>query len=721
MERTSLTPAGSFADDSRPSPTSATILVTDDDEMTRELVADVLRDDGYDVREAADGDEAVEAVRAHRPDLVVLDVVMPRMNGIDACRAMRELPDSDSLQILVLTAMDDEGHVRRAFDAGASDFASKPVQWSLFRQRVRFLLRSQQQQREIRLRRAQLAQAQRIARLGDWELDPAADRIVWSDEARRLLNLGGLSETAMENLGTIFGPSDGALFREAIAAARNGSSSVGIDLRSGGPESPRHIHVAIDAAWPAAPGPQRLVGTVQDITERKEAEERIRELAYHDGLTGLPNRILFSENLQAALGRALRLGKMIAVMFLDLDHFKEVNDTLGHDAGDLLIRTVGSRLRDVTRSYDGVTRSVDLADSGVARLGGDEFILAITDLNSAKDAASVAERILASLRKPVLLETGEIDVSVSIGISLYPQDGSTEEELLKKADIALYQAKSAGRNRYRFHDPALDASMTRKRALEDDLRADLERGALGLRYAPRVRLASSSVVGHQVDIVWDHRGPDTMDTRAVVALAESAAVGRALGAWTLGSACAREKPGAPPDDSLGYLAVGVSPSQLRRSAVVEDLVAATRVSGFPLERLRLEISEETAARDVAETAIVLRALKGLGVLVGLDRLTLSGSSIPEIAGLTWDFVKIDLEMFRGPRRLPDFGRWIPALVALARAIAPEVLVSGVETAEERELLTALGCDVAQGPLFREPCYDSRQTPIARGLSLPTGS
>ena len=413
---------------------TARALVVDDDPAVRLLVAEILGADGHEVLDAESGSEAIARFEQSTPDLVILDVLMPGMDGFATCRALRERPGGGDVPILMLTGRDDDEAVHEAFLAGATDFAAKPIHAPLLRHRVQFMLRARKILDELKASRSSLADAQRIASLGSFEIDATSRSVCWSAEARRLLGSpesdGETSlEKFLEHVHRRIATRSRCRWSRPASRATRWSWNIGCFT----PMERSRPFACTPRRSPGRRGPRkRMSGTVQDVTSRRQSEDRIRFLNYYDNLTGLPNRVLFNEALQQALARAKRDNRVLAAMFLDLDHFKRINDTLGHRAGDLLLRIVGGRLRDVVRGTDTVARDDGTNRGSVARLGGDEFILFLTDLRRAEDAARVASRMLEVLQAPVHLDAGEVYVSASIGIGLFPQDGANIEELLQE-------------------------------------------------------------------------------------------------------------------------------------------------------------------------------------------------------------------------------------------------------------------------------------------------
>ncbi len=441
------------------------------------------------------------------------------------------------------------------------------------------------------------------------------------------------------------------------------------------------------------------VCVVRDVTERKRSEERIRFLAYYDNLTKLPNRQLFQEQLRAGLASAARTKRLVALLFLDLDHFKRINDTLGHALGDGLLQAIAGRLQGCVRKTRGSARE---SDATVARLGGDEFIVALYDLEEPEDAAHVAERILAAVSEPVRLEQHEIAVTASLGLSIYPHDGHDSGMLLKNADAAMYQAKEAGRNNYVLYDRTMDAAMYDRLSLQAKLRRALEQGGLSLHYQPVVVSHTQEVVAVEALLRWDDPELGWIPPARFIPVAEESGLILPIGDWVLKTACHQVR--AWQDQGLAPLrvAVNLSSRQFRYrdlAGIVRDVLKAARLEP---ERLELELTESMIMQDALHTRDTLEALKTLGVHLSIDDFGTGYSSLNYLRSFPVDTLKIDRSFVREIGAEPDSGPIVAAIIAMARSLKLGVVAEGVETEEQRAFLQRQGCKLAQGFLFCKP-------------------
>ncbi|WP_260428509.1 GGDEF domain-containing response regulator [Burkholderia stagnalis] len=442
------------------------ILVIDDDAMTRLLVVETLEPDGFRVEEAAAPQEGLDAFLRHRPDLVLLDVEMPGGDGFECCRQLRALPEGQRVPIVMLTGNDDDASIANAFDAGATDFVSKPMRWKLLGYRIRYLLRAAATLEQLANTETSLTHAQALAHVGNWAYQAGRQDGYWSPELYRIVGLDPERTPAtFDRLLQCVPADEQPLLIQSFTSLRTEGAAFTLEHRlihADGTE--RHVLHQAEAGRDLNHA-IILRGIVQDITERKVQQGRIEYLANHDALTGLPNRNLLSDRMEQAISHGRRTGQLVAVMVLDLDRFKHVNDTFGHSVGDSLLKAVAARLKEAVR--DGDT---------VARLGGDEFVVMLVNLSTPADADVVARKVLGIFVAPFAFDGHDLHVTTSIGISLCPIDGTSAEALLRTADAALYSAKERGRNGYSFYTRELGVRVEERAGLENALY--LKRGAI---------------------------------------------------------------------------------------------------------------------------------------------------------------------------------------------------------------------------------------------------
>jgi diguanylate cyclase (GGDEF)-like protein/PAS domain S-box-containing protein len=429
---------------------------------------------------------------------------------------------------------------------------------------------------------------------------------------------------------------------------------------------------------------------IRDVTEREESQNRLRELATHDALTGLPNRALLNERVQRLLDTCPD-GTTMAAMFLDLDRFKEVNDSFGHEFGDILLCEVAARLRRVIRP-----------DDVIARLGGDEFVI-VAHCASGKCAATrIGEKLLDVLTAPITIAGQDVIIGASIGISLYPGDGRSKEQLFQAADTAMYRAKAAGRNRYRFFEPGMAVATRERMALETSLRPALARGEFELHYQPRIDLRSMQMVGMEALIRWNHPRRGLVSPAQFIPIAEETGLIAQIGRWVLHEACMQTRRLMTEFKREICVSVNVSARQLAHATFVGEVRHTLQESGIPPYCLELELTESALIADIERTALMLRELRELGVKLAVDDFGTGYSGLAYLRSFPIDVLKLDRSfVLQEDERISAFD-FVKAFVDMAHALKLAVVAEGVETAEVVEFLRAAACDEAQGYHFARP-------------------
>ena len=440
-----------------------------------------------------------------------------------------------------------------------------------------------------------------------------------------------------------------------------------------------------------------IVLNARDISERKELEDRLAHQAFHDPLTGLANRALFVDRLGHALERAKRQDELLAVMFVDLDGFKVVNDSLGHEVGDRLLVTVGERLRAYSRATD-----------TVARLGGDEFTLLLEDVIDVDGAARVAERIQNQLRVPVELDGHEVVVSASVGIALTAPGQHAADDLLRNADIALYRAKNRGKDRYEVFDTSMHEGALERLKLESDLRHAVERDEFRVYYQPKVLLKSGGIIGFEALVRWEHPERGLVSPAEFIPVAGETGLIVPIGRWVLERACrqvagwAAESPGRSPRGTNLAVSVNLSARQFQQKNLAHDVRRILEETGLSPGSLILEITEGVVMDDAPLTSKVMSELKDLGVRLSIDDFGTGYSSLSYLKRFPADFLKIDRSFVDGLGRDPESEAIVSAMIGLSRDLGLEVVAEGIEDAHQLELLNRMGCELGQGYYFAKP-------------------
>lgn len=686
------------------------ILIVDDDAGGRRLTRATLARAGFDVVEAENGQKAIDILQGGMPDLILLDVSMPIKDGFETCSELRLLPGGEHVPVVMMTGLDDVQSIEQAFKCGANDFITKPINWPILAHRVRYMLRASEAIRAINENERRLSNAQRIGEMGDWLWDVPTNRIVMSEQAWRILGQSDVQGAIDRDhyIETIHGEDRARVrdaFQEAIEQGQRFAIQHRIQHASG---NVRHVHQQIEVvARNEAGHATQLVGAIHDVTQRTDAEEQIRRLAYYDTLTGLPNRLLYLQQLQTALSYAERHSQKVAVMFIDLDNFKRVNDSMGHSAGDELLKIVSGRLVNSIRVLDSVSRvstekHEDAESPSIARLGGDEFTVMVSDITSADDAAVVARRLITALSEPLTINNTEIFVSGSIGVALYPDDGQEIDELLKHADVAMYRAKEEGKGRFHFYDPSMTARAVSRMKTETQLRRALERNEFVVHYQPRVDVATQQIVGAEALLRWQHPERGLVYPADFIGLCEEAKLIVPLGEWVMAAVCRQQAAWQRAGMALVPVAVNLAANHLREAnlpTLVNHLLTEQQLAPKALE---IEVTESVLLVDPETSIRNAVALSNAGVKLALDDFGMGYSSLSYLKRLPVSHLKIDQSFVRDLTTDASDAAIITATIAMAHMLGMRVVAEGVEHEAQLEFLRKQGCDEFQGFFHSRP-------------------
>lgn len=697
-------------------PACPRVLIVDDDMVIRLSVSDYLEEAGYSILEADGGRDGLEVFNAESVDLVILDVMMPDMDGFAVCQQIRTTPKGKHLPILMATGNDDLESVTRAFEVGATDFTTKPFSYELLVHRVQYILRAKSTADTLREREKSLAHAQKIARLGNWELDLASDKF---DCSAGLATLLGHDEPLLgyrELLQQIH-PHDLAVFEKKFKDSLTSATAEQLEFRiQTESQTERWMHQSIEPIFDSSGQVQRLLGTVQDITERRESEDRIRELAYYDTVTGLPNRLMFSELLHSTIAAARRHKRIFAILFIDLDRFKNINDTWGHSVGDKLLSQVSQRLTDCLRDVDIVSRHtpsdrvLSVSEYTVARLGGDEFVVLLPDLNHPEDAAMVAHRINQIMSKPITIEETDIFPSASIGISVYPTDGDNETDLLKRADRAMYAVKAGGRNGYHFYTADLQTLAHHKLCLEADLRKALENQEFLLHYQPKLAGTNFAVLGVEALIRWQHPEKGMICPDEFIPVAEDTGLIVSIGEWVLNEACAQLVKWEREGHAGLEMSINLSAAQMRNATFYDSVVKAISKHRLNPGHIELELTESLLMDDVHGHMDLLDQLKNFGLKLSIDDFGTGYSSLSYLKRMSIDKLKVDRSFVQEIASDKSAAALLEGIIGLGHSLQLTVVAEGIETQQQLDLLQQYQSDELQGFFSVNPCQPTNVQP-----------
>jgi len=678
-----------------------TILIVDDDQVVRILMRDSLEDEGWSVIEAEDGIAACRCCDEAAPSLLVVDAVMPNMDGFELCRELRDRATTRHVPILMATGLDDDGSIARAYEAGATDFIAKPINWLILNHRIRYMLRGARTLEDLRQNQQSLRAARALEREQNARFEAALDNmsqglcmfgadgrlIVANRRFRDIYDLTpasvapGQSMIKVMKTSRLFAskPEDApstALAEHLALAAQRDSAVLTQELADG-----RVITITHEPMQAGG-----FVDTITDVTQQRLAEARMAHMALHDALTNLPNRVLFRQRLMSSLQRAGR-GEFCAVLCLDLDQFKGVNDAFGHPVGDALLKAVTARLSRVIRQTD-----------TVARLGGDEFAIVQSKVDDPTDTTTLAVRLLQEFKSPFEVAGHHLIIGTSIGIAIAPADGDDPDLLLKSAEIALYQAKSDGRGRYRYFEPEMDALIQARRELEFDLRGALAAGQFELFFQPLINLKNERISGLEALIRWRNPRRGMVSPADFIPLAEEIGEIIQIGEWVLREACRCAMSWPEPLK----VAVNISTIQFKDQGLVHIITQALQDSGLDPARLELEITESVMISDFDAALAMLHQLKKLGLSIAMDDFGTGYSSLSYLRSFPFDKIKIDQSFVRELGQKSDCTAIIRAVTGMCESLGITATAEGVETRRQLRLLQGERCTEVQGYLISKP-------------------
>ncbi|MCW8942147.1 MAG: EAL domain-containing protein [Gammaproteobacteria bacterium] len=540
------------------------VVLADDDPSIRLMVRHVLESEDFDIVEASDGLEALKAVEKHHPALVLLDAVMPGIDGFTTCQQIKDKGHTD-IPVMMITGLDDDASVERAYEVGAIDFITKPIKWAVLKHRVK------------------------------------------------------------------------------------------------------------------------------SVVAKVVAERKVKLLAYRDTLTGLPNRLLFADRLEQAVVRSERTRTSMALMLVDIDDFKLVNDSFGHDAGDKLIKAVG----------DLISKSLRRADT-IARLGGDEFAVIIEGIEGPEDAISIADNLTTILEHNVRLDDQETYTSASIGIAVYPGDGNDARALLKNADTAMYRAKESGRHCFQFYKPEMSVSAMERLDLENSLKAAFENDEFLIHYQPVIDIHKNEVVGVEALLRWQHPEKGMIQPTDFVKVVEDCGLIVALGEWMIHSVCKQIKLWQDAGLEKQNVSINLSPRQFKEQDLVTLFTQAMAENGIDGGSLSVEVTERTLIDNVGEVEATLKKLRAMGLKILLDDFGTGYASLAYLKEFPVDVVKIDEAFIAGIPDNQDDSAIVDAIAGLTRGLKLDLHAEGVENERQLNVLKGLGCQFGQGYYWSKP-------------------
>jgi diguanylate cyclase (GGDEF)-like protein len=609
--------------------------------------------------------------------------------------------------VLIATGLTDSETIERAYEVGATDYLKKPIDLSILRHHVRFVMRAYDAFTELRTTLSELEAsdrrlegAQRLAHLGHWEWGVEADEMLWSDETFRILGLEPHAEPpTLDAFLQKIHPEEREAIEKLLRSSALENEAWSLDHRIQTQRGETRIVQQHAMVTTGATG-VCISGTIQDITERRRAEEQIEYLAHFDSLTALPNRKLLCERLDRLVTRAAHDKEVVGVIRLNLDRFKRVNDTLGQGIGDKLLRSVARRLQNCVRATDLVEQAG--SDTTVSSLGGDEFSVILTQVRSSKDLSFVSRRILDSFRVPFAIDGQEIETSASLGIAMFPGKGDDAEKLIRSAGTAMTYAKQQGGGAFHFFSAEMNERAARQMQIEMGLQSAVERGELRLAYQPQWDAETRQLIGMEALVRWRSEELGEVSPGEFIPVAENANLIQRLGEWVFEEACRQLQEWQRKGFEPVPVAINFSSRQLHTTEVARQVTRVMQNFEVEPRLIEIEMTESAFFGDLDEVMEVLNALKATGVRIALDDFGTGYSSISHLARFPIDVLKIDQSFVRRIEEDDQIATLVSALVAMARRLSLSVVAEGVETEEQASFLLAEGCDVFQGYLLARP-------------------
>jgi diguanylate cyclase (GGDEF)-like protein len=667
------------------------VLIVDDDAGSRLLMRRALERAGFAVSEAADGVAAVAAVESGECNAVLMDVEMPSMNGYQACQAIRARPGGAHLPIMMVTGRDDVASINQSYQAGATDFLAKPINWNLLGHRVQYLVRGGRLVQELEesegRQRAMLDALPDLLLVVD-AFDRIVDRLGATDN-HPFLNGGMKHEQKLAEL--VNGDAARAITHALDdCRVRNERTEVEFECLREGVERRFETRIV-----PYDRG--RLLLVLRDVTERHRAANRIRELAFFDPLTQLPNRQYLLQLLDEARREAATTGERFAVVRINLDQFKRINDSIGHGAGDALLQAVALRLGTFLKlERDGAVTMP------LARLAGDEFAVAIRHLQSDADVQAAIANITAAFASPYLIRHRDFFVTCTIGIAIFPDHGSFADELLRTAGLALHEAKTTGGNRGVIYSEHMRARSVARLELETELRRALEQNELFLVYQPQIEVASGRIASVEALVRWRHPTRGIVPPDEFIPIAEESGLIVPLSDLVMRQALKQISIWWKEGCRDLRVAVNVSGAQFEAPGFPDWVFAHLDEAGLPGACLELEITESLLMVDETAAALAVRAVRELGVHVAIDDFGTGYSSLAYLKHFPIEALKIDRSFVADLGRDSNDAAICAAIIAMGRQLGLKIVAEGVETKEQLEFLATHGCTLAQGFYIARP-------------------
>lgn len=689
------------------------MLLIEDNPGNARLIQEMFKEQGaqnVELKHVENMAEAEKYLAVYPVDIILLDLGLPDVQGLEAVRRTRRA--APGVPLVILSGMDDESMAIQAMQEGAQDYLIKG------QIEPRELVRALRYAVERKIIEEHLFEEEERAQV---TLDCIGDAVISTDISGNIMFLNQVAEKMTGwQLREVAGQPMAKAFRIVNASTRkviqNPMLKASEHNRKGNlpansvliQKDGTEIYIE-DSVAPIHDHDGKVIGSVlvfRDVSAARAMAQQIAHAAEHDFLTGLPNRLLLNDRIGQAIILAERNKDKVAVLFLDMDGFKHINDSLGHSAGDKLLQSIANRLRNCVRAPDTVSRQ-----------GGDEFIVLLQGVNQPEDAAVAARRLLDSVAESYSMGQHNLHITTSIGVSLYPDDGPDAETLIKNADTAMYQAKEHGRQSFQFFKAEMNVRAVERQSIEEDLRRALERNEFALHYQPKIDLATGAITGVEALLRWTHPTRGSISPAQFIPIAEDTGLILPIGAWVLREACTQAQAWVEAGLPMGTIAVNVSAIELRNADFLREMLSTLCDSGHDPRSLELELTESFLMKNSGSAASVLQSIREKGVRIAIDDFGTGFSSLSYMRKFPLDALKIDQSFIRQIVTSSDDTAIVSAIISMGQSLKLRAIAEGVETTEDLTFLQQLKCDEAQGYYFSRPVPAERCADLLRiGLS-----
>lgn len=724
---TKVTAADANAEDN----TCKEILVVDDNPDNLKLIHLLLLENGFKVRLANNGGMALKSIRSKQPDLILLDITMPVLNGFEVCQQLKQHKSTTDIPVIFLSALKEQVDIIQGFSVGGVDFISKPFKSEILLARISTHLKISKLQKDLqalnkglesriaerakkiietnnklRLSEARLEYALTASNEGIWDWDLPNNKIYYNDTYFNMLgyDVNELPHNPDTWISLLHPDDIHHINKDYFFGQNKNSQHLETEYRLRKRDgtycwiSSKSMVIEKDSAN----RPLRIIGTHTDITSEKNIQENLRQLASYDPLTKLANRTLFIDTVTRSIAQARRTSCRHAILFLDLDRFKHINDSLGHSAGDQLLIKVSNGLSTIFRD-----------DDVIARLGGDEFTILLKDVTGTHQVTETAKRILEILNKPFDILGHQVVISASIGIVLYPDNGTTPEDLLKKADTAMYQAKRSGRNNYWFFSEEMNQDAQKHLELEESLRNAIEHEEIILHYQPQVDAITGNIISMEALCRWQKKEGCLVSPYKFIPIAEETGLIVPIGELVFEQAFHSAKNWVDNNLLNQKIAVNISARQFRQKNMLENIMNTLEKFELPAEYLELEITEEAIMDSTDDSINIMKKIKDSGITLAIDDFGTGYSSLSYLKKFPIDTLKIDMSFVKDMEHSDIDTNIVKTIIDLAHHLNLQVVAEGVETRNQAHTLASMGCDIMQGYLFSKPVTEKDMGKLLR--------